>query len=169
MDKQFATNKIKLTNYLMEKLEHPTPLKIQKSLYILWAFYAGSYGSADFDEEGNYEYNYPRSLFEPHFEAWKYGPVDYDIYTLMKKNEGPFEEPEDLKGKRLFEDMEAPVETNLQKFTENVVQQIDKVDDFSLVARTHQDKCWSEKYIEGVNHISMDAEAIRAEYSQEMA
>ncbi|WP_288846598.1 hypothetical protein [uncultured Fructobacillus sp.] len=168
MDKQFATNKIKLTNYLMEKLEHPTPLKIQKSLYILWAFYAGSYGSANISEE-EYGYDYPHSLFEPNFEAWRYGPVDSEIYTKMNQSEGLLEEPEDLKGKRLFEGMEAPVETNLQKFTENVVQQIDKVDDFSLVARTHQDKCWSEKYIEGVNHISMDAEEIRAEYSQEMA
>ena len=28
----------------MERLDHPTPLKIQKTMYLLWAFYAATYG-----------------------------------------------------------------------------------------------------------------------------
>lgn len=42
-----------LVSYLEAKLTNPTPLKIQKSLYFLWAFYAATYGSIDYSNENS--------------------------------------------------------------------------------------------------------------------
>ncbi|GAP04955.1 hypothetical protein [Fructobacillus tropaeoli] len=80
--KDYATSKEKVIEYLIENLENPTRLKIQNSLYLLWAFYAGSYGNVDNESFGG---NYPHSLFEPNFYAGKYGVYDPDVDRLVKE------------------------------------------------------------------------------------
>lgn len=75
-----------LVNYLLYKLNLPSQLKIQKTLYLLFAFYGATYGKL-INEENNSELdsnNYTPFLFKPNFQAWKYGPVDYDVnYSLI--------------------------------------------------------------------------------------
>lgn len=167
-------NKENLVRYLYNKLDVPTNLRIQKTLYLLWAFYAGTYGSLDkFDnEDEELELNaedYPKELFKPAFEAWRYGPVDNDIYSEIKSDE--FEKGNDFSIDRVLSEKikETPsVANNISIFLDNLISQFNGIDDWSLVARTHQDKSWSSKYVEGQNHIPMDQVMIREEYFQKL-
>lgn len=77
----YATNKYRIVNYLISNLENPTRLKIQNGLYLLWAFYSGSYGNIDNKSFGG---NYPKNLFKPNFYAGKYGVFDPDVDDLIK-------------------------------------------------------------------------------------
>lgn len=88
-NKYIFNNKDDLVNYLLYKLNFPSQLKIQKTLYLLFAFYGATYGKL-INEENNSELdsnNYTPFLFKPNFQAWKYGPVDYDVYINFKKEE----------------------------------------------------------------------------------
>ena len=83
-------NVIDLAGYAKNRLENPTPLKIQKTLYFLWAFYSATYGNIKYDSDEKSEFDlqdgaYPPELFEPDFEAWRYGPVINKVYLANKK------------------------------------------------------------------------------------
>ena len=56
---------------------------------MLFAFYGATYGRLSSDESNSEldSNNYTQFLFEPNFQAWKYGPVDYDVYISFKKEE----------------------------------------------------------------------------------
>ena len=86
--KYFFSNTGELLSYLEAKLDNPTPLKIQKSLYFLWAFYAATYGSIDYSHKSEFSQTdkYPLRLFPASFKAWQYGPVLNKIYTEDKDN-----------------------------------------------------------------------------------
>ncbi|HEO7348357.1 TPA: hypothetical protein VBE95_002030, partial [Streptococcus agalactiae] len=53
---------------------------------------------------------------------------------------------------------------NVRDFIENIVEQTNQIDDFSLVDRTHQDNVWLDVYKEGESHIPMENEKIIQEY-----
>lgn len=73
-------NKADLVNHLLAKLEKPSCIKIQKTLYLLFAYYGATYGQLTADPSNELEtVNYPTYLFEPNFEAWCYGPVDPEV------------------------------------------------------------------------------------------
>lgn len=86
--KYFFDNVEDLVAYLEAKLDNPTPLKIQKSLYFLWAFYAATYGSIDYSKKSDFSEieKYPKRLFPANFEAWQYGPVLNNVYAEAKSN-----------------------------------------------------------------------------------
>lgn len=42
-----------LAGYIKKCLSNPTPLKIQKSLYFLWAFYSATFGNISSDDSKN--------------------------------------------------------------------------------------------------------------------
>ena len=74
-------NKTDLVNHLFAKLKTPSPIKIQKTFYLLFAFYGATYGQLKTNPPTELEsINYPTYLFKPNFEAWCYGPVDLDIH-----------------------------------------------------------------------------------------
>ena len=81
-------DKTDLVNHLFYKLNEASPIKIQKTLYFLFAFYGATYGKLSGEESfGELEsVNYTNFLFEPKFEAWKYGPVDDDVYTAYRED-----------------------------------------------------------------------------------
>ncbi|KPP94255.1 MAG: putative phage-associated protein [Bacteroidetes bacterium HLUCCA01] len=61
--------KIDIANYILARLEEPvSPMKLQKLLYYCyaWQLVAGEH------------------LFDARFKAWKFGPVDIDIYHEFK-------------------------------------------------------------------------------------
>ena len=130
-----------LVSYLEAKLTNPTPLKIQKSLYFLWAFYAATYGSIDYSNE-NSEFSetikYPKRLFKANFEAWQYGPVLNKVYGEDKNNSIT----PSLEKKRYSNSMEKDV----WSFIDDMIAQIDPINDFGLVARSHQDSAWKKAY-----------------------
>ena len=49
-NKYIFNNKDDLVNYLLYKLDLPSQLKIQKTLYLLFAFYGATYGKLSEDE-----------------------------------------------------------------------------------------------------------------------
>lgn len=152
-----------LVRFLYFILENPTRIKIQKTLYLLYAYYGATYGQLT-RSEGDDEFSdqrYPKELFAAKFEAWRYGPVEYEVYK--KDVEGFYEEnPLNLQEIEIFYD--SPEKKNVKDFIKNISDQTDQIDDFSLVDLTHQDRSWSNVYVEGENHIEMSNDEIINEY-----
>lgn len=159
-------NKENLVSYIYHKLSDPTPIKLQKAMYFLWAFYAATYGNIDYnqDSEFNSEEKYPRELFKPAFEAWRYGPVDNDVYSWDKtgrisgfknKFQAKFD---DENVEKTSQDRE------IKLFMDDLLKQIDSVNDFGLVNRSHEDSSYKKVYKDGYNHIEMNPEDIKKDY-----
>lgn len=144
-NKYIFKNKDNLVNYLLYKLDLPSQLKIQKTLYLLFAFYGATYGKLSGDESSSEldSTNYMPFLFEPNFQAWKYGPVDYDVYINFKK-----EKYKELKSIEniLNEDLTEVEKRNIITFIKNIINQTDGIDDYTLMDRTREDKVWSDSY-----------------------
>lgn len=138
--KYFFSNAAELLSYLEAKLDNPTPLKIQKSLYFLWAFYAATYGSIDYSHKSEFAQTdkYPLRLFPASFEAWPYGPVLNKIYAADKDNSIT----PSLEKKHCTTKMEKDV----WAFIDDMITQINPINDFGLVVRSHQDKAWQDAY-----------------------
>ena len=80
-----------LVKFLYTLFETPSRIKIQKTLYLLFAFYGATYGSiesSNSDEDNEFSgQEYPKYLFDAQFEAWKYGPVENEIYAREKRGQ----------------------------------------------------------------------------------
>lgn len=162
MDANYVfTDKNYLVKYLYTRLSNPTQIKVQKTLYLLYAFYGATYGKIkDNSEESDFEgQEYPKELFPANFEAWRYGPVEVDVYNSEKLGEYKNSSDTEL-------DNGTPEMKNIIEFTNNIVEQTDSIDDFGLVDRTHQDDCWLDLYREGILHIKMINDDIIEEYAQ---
>lgn len=165
MDNVVFSNKDFLVNYIYRLLDNPTRIKIQKTLYFLFAYYGATYGNLQLneDDEGEFsEQNYPRELFSANFEAWKYGPVEVDVYN----NEKIFSyySKDKLSDTEIDDFFNTNERKNIERFIQNIVAQINGIDDFSLVDRTHQDESWLKVYNPEDSHIKMDNDTIIREY-----
>lgn len=158
--KYFFSNAEELLSYLAAKLDNPTPLKIQKSLYFLWAFYAATYGSIDYSHESEFSQTdkYPLRLFPASFKAWQYGPVLNKIYADDKDNSIT----PSLEKKHCTTKMEKDV----WSFIDDMITQINPINDFGLVARSHQDKAWRDAYHAGESHYKMNEKDIIRDYQK---
>ena len=147
-----------VARYLYNLKSTITPLKLQKSLYFLFAYHGALY--ARHPEEGEFEGTVanPRWLFDAQFEAWQYGPVIKEVW-ICDKNGEYFQDAEAIKCAVDVVGGEPEVET----FIKELFAQIDEVSDFKLVERSHADKCWKDAYRKGQS-TPMDNEAIIAEY-----
>ena len=150
-----------LINYLFFLKRDITPLRLQKTLYFMYAYYGATYGQLNKDQEGSsvYEggYSYPPELFPAKFEAWRFGPVINDVYMNFKNNIYKAEEIEDW----------VPADDNLadvKEFLVDLFNQLMNVGDFGLVERSHMDDCWKIPYEEGKQHIPMNSKEIVSEY-----
>lgn len=122
-----------------------TPIRLQKALYFLFAFYGASYGQLNDAEvevgvfEGGEEDTYPRFLFAENFEAWKFGPVIPTVYRDFKTKtiESAEWHPDDIR------------EENVKQLIGEVMTQLDEMGDFELVERTHEDDSWKLVYNNG--------------------
>lgn len=159
VDTTYAFNDITvLIAHLKRKLNNATPLKIQKSLYFLWAFYSATYGNIDYSSETDFDSQpkYPEYLFKANFEAWKYGPVLNEVYHNNK----------DKKYENL-EDSYIPnneTEKEILSFIDDLLSQVNDINDFSLVARSHEDSAWKKAYDPNGCHCQMDNETIKKDY-----
>lgn len=104
-------------------------VRTHKTIYFLFALYAGQLGIHDEN---------PDYLFEEDFEAWKFGPVLRSLY--LDSVEG------DVKGIEWVPQTSA--EEDFYEFVEEVLASVNKLGDFQLVDRTHEDKAWKNAYIE---------------------
>lgn len=161
--KYFFNDIDELTSYLKYKLDNPTPLKIQKSLYFLWAFYAATYGSIDYSQESDFSEieEYPERLFPASFEAWQYGPVLNSVYAEDKQDAIiPSSKKTNCKNK---------MQKDVWSFIDDMIDQINPINDFGLVARSHQDHAWKKAYKPGQHHCQMNEEDIINDYKEYVA
>lgn len=154
----FFDNTEDLVKYIKSKLSNPTPLKIQKSLYFLWAFYAATYGRIDYSVNSEFQTTrYPKLLFKGDFEAWKYGPVLSNIYAENKYDDIAASEHKTPPA-------DTPEAKNVWSFIDDMLDQIDPVNDFGLVARSHEDSAWKKAYKPDQRHCKMDQNEIIKDY-----
>ncbi|WP_157456217.1 Panacea domain-containing protein [Carnobacterium maltaromaticum] len=145
-----------LVAHIAKLSKNLTPLKLQKSLYLLYAFYGATYGSIGNDTETDMSLNYPKRLVNVKFEAWQYGPVVREVYT-KHKNDG-YKNCEDTFKAISNEEKDAV------KFIDELFMQIDEISDFGLVDRTHQDDSWKDAYATGSKTAPIDNEKLVKEY-----
>ena len=95
MSDKYIVDKEGLYNYLLNSYKSKygkdiSPIKLQKGLYFLFAFWAQKISQIKKSKECNEGYeiygNYSEYLFDADFQAWAYGPVDHDIYSKYKSN-----------------------------------------------------------------------------------
>lgn len=109
-----------------------TPLKMQKILYLAQGW---SYVWDD------------TALFDDEFEAWRYGPVNMEVYDVFKKY-GRDEIP-------AFEGNDSVRMTKAERETlEAVWDSYATWDAYALVELTHRQTPWLKNYTNGVGHIS---------------
>lgn len=130
-----------VARYLYHLKPDISPLKLQKSLYFLFAYYGAIY--AQDDEDGLFEGTHeavPKRLFNATFEAWQYGPVIRDVW--VKDKQGEYTNPEKMR------QAVASIESNteVKQFIKDLFNQIDSVSDFTLVDRSHEDTSWKQAY-----------------------
>lgn len=136
-----------------------TPIRLQKALYFLFAFYGATYGQLNADEaeegifEGDEEDAYPRLLFNENFEAWKFGPVIPAVYHDFKRTNIESVEWESSD----------PRDENVKLLIKEVMDQLDDMGDFELVERTHEDDSWKIAYGKGQS-TTMEHNSIINEY-----
>lgn len=132
-----------MKNELGEKM---SPLRLQKTLYFLYAYYGASYGSlsesAEFQVNEDEKMNLPKYLFQGNFEAWQYGPVVREVYIDNKYNN--FVENCEFKSEDInIED--TTMSDEVTEYLRELIQNTNEVSDFSLVERSHEDKEWKDK------------------------
>lgn len=153
----FFSDVNELVEHLYSVFGEFSPLKLQKTLYFLFAFYSGMYSQDEAEGVVEQEYNFPNRLFNARFEAWTYGPVIPTVYSHRKytgyePNKYDFDE-------------ENPIDNEVKKFIEEVGEQIISKSDFSLVDRSHEDYAWRNAYKQGTS-TEMSLEEIEAEYKE---
>lgn len=129
MNEQYVFDTDTLVKHVIYKLEEPSPLRIQKTIYFLFAFYASGLGL----KSPNKPY-----LFSEKFEAWAFGPVLRSVYTNAQNG--------DVEGIEWVP--ETKEDMSLYMFIDEVIASVNKLGDFQLVERTHQDNAWKNAYIE---------------------
>lgn len=98
-------------------------------------------------------------MFEPHFEAWQYGPVDLDVHgTIYQK---AYENLE-LEDKTFAETLEPSEVRNVRLFIDDIIKQTNDTDDFTLIGRVCEDDAWVS--VINSNNKTMDPQAIINEY-----
>lgn len=158
--KYFFDDTNDLVNHLYTLIDNISPLKLQKGLYFLYAYYIGIYGGEEKEGVSEMDYRMPRELFEPNFEAWTYGPVMPDIYRKRKAN--------------LFEPIpyefdDSPEDQEVKSFIVDLVEQIKGLSDFTLVDRSHEDKSWHDAYFKQGKSSPISPDAIKSEYAEKFS
>lgn len=155
---------------LISHLKHLKPdmgaLRLQKTLYFLFAFYGATYGAME-NSVGlsEIETAYPKYLFKDPFEAWAYGPVIRKVYFDNKA--GVYEPLPDV----VPEKFATNEEKDVLEFLATIVSDLEDMSDFALVDRTHQDSSWKSKFDSSNPHASneIDKEELIEEYKNLLA
>jgi len=133
-------------------------------MYFLWSFYSATYGNIDYnDSEFDENYKYPKNLFKPDFEAWKYGPVDNDVYYWYKSNEinnfeNKFEENFNDKNQE-----PSSCDKEIKLFMDDLIKQVDSTGDFGLINRACKDKSYVDAYNKAIRS-KIESDSIKEDY-----
>lgn len=117
-----------------------SPIKLQKSLYFLFAYW-GQFIRKNKENKDSVEVdysNYNEFLFDDRIEAWTYGPVVPNVFN------------EEKMGLLDREPDENYLENEIEKkeFIDHLLEQLFEIDDFGLVRISHEDECWKRNYVE---------------------
>lgn len=152
-----------LVEYLFLKFGKLSPLKLQKGLYFLYAYYGATYGKAkQTPGESEQDIAYPPRLFNEEFEAWTFGPVIRSVYNKNRRDD-------------YGNNFNADVIEHIAKETPDVLlfidelfAQINSVSDFTLVDRSHEDDAWKVAISKG-NSTPIDNDDLIQEYARKYA
>lgn len=155
MTKQFFFQNIdNLVEHILFQFPEISPVKLQKGLYFLFAFYINTYAIKPQQDVVETEFNFPKYLFEADFEAWTYGPVIRDVYLKFKNKEY-------TPRQYLFSKENKEIEL----FIKDVMEMILKKSDFALVDRVQEDIAWQKAY-QNKNSNIINIKDIEDEYLQ---
>ena len=143
-----------LVEHILFQFPEIRPLKLQKGLYFLFAFYINTYSVEHKKDVIETEYTFPKYLFKADFEAWTYGPVISDVYLKFKNEEYT---PRQYQFSKKDKEIEI--------FIKDVMEMILEKSDFALVDRVHEDLSWEKAYQNPDSKI-IDIRDIESEYSQ---
>ena len=136
-----------------------SPIKLQKSLYFLFAYW-GVYVRSNRNNKDSVEVdysNYQDYLFNDDIQAWTYGPVIPDVYKAQKDGDTKLK---NVKSNYLEDKIV------LKEFIDGLLPQLFEIDDFGLVRISHEDDCWKKNYkLQDIKHNRViDKEDIINEY-----
>jgi len=124
--------------FLDEKNNKISPLKLQKSLYFLFAFWGGFIiKNRNLDHSKEQEVNYDDLspfLFNSNIEAWYYGPVIPEVYRCT--------DIMSYRNDQFIDDLDYRV----REFIDDLLKQLFDVSDFTLVNISHADNIWKKYY-----------------------
>lgn len=129
-----------LISHLQFTMKSMSPIRLQKTLYFLYAFYGATYGSLKKGESiSEVDQIYPKELFPAEFEAWEYGPVIRDVYFGNKDDK--YDGMVDATANYSSEE-----EKDVVEFLDSLTDQLNQMSDFAMVDRSHSDKAWTSKF-----------------------
>lgn len=134
-----------------------TPIKLQKSLYFLFAYWGGMVRKSKLYPDAIEEdfSCYSEYLFDDDFEAWVYGAVVPTVYK----------EKDILKfyNKNMFDGKE-----RIKDFIDDLLNDLFETSDFTLVEACHNDNVWKNNfnYDEKFHNNKMEKEKIIEEYAK---
>lgn len=140
-----------------------SPIKLQKGLYFLFAYWGaymknGQKGKTEVNEELN---KLNPVLFDADFQAWAYGPVDENVYKAFRDNK------EDQWDDKHYNEFISKQNDIVISFLTDYTQKIFNTGDFTLVDLSHRDKCWQNHYNsnESYHNSKIPSKEIIDEYS----
>lgn len=110
-----------------------SPIKLQKSLYFCFAYWAGFVMQGKNNKSEVKTSDYSEILFDNRIEAWVYGPVIPDVYHETDIDR--FYQEDIFNGKEEIKD-----------YLDGVLDDILGVSDFRLVEISHCDESWKKNY-----------------------
>ncbi|MFD2830359.1 Panacea domain-containing protein [Corticicoccus populi] len=160
-NEHFFNNIDDLIGYMKSRYQYISPLKLQKGLYFLFAYYTQLYGQKLQMASGLSEQDfsdYPKYLFGEDFEAWRYGPVIRDVYFKNRNGEYTDDFNEDI--------FEGDTGREIQLFIDDILDDLMRTSDFNLVDRSHEDESWITAYHSGGGTGTIPKEDIVKDYSK---
>lgn len=121
--------------YKEDKQMQISPIKLQKSLYFLFAYWGGLVRKSvlyPLSVEENFS-SYDEYLYDATIEAWVYGPVVPDVYH--ETNIASFYNDNIFVGKE-----------KIKEFIDGLLNELFEVSDFTLVEISHQDTSWKRNF-----------------------
>jgi uncharacterized phage-associated protein len=117
-----------------------SPIKLQKSLYFLFAYWGGfirkNSNNKNYVEE---ELNLSENLFDEKFEAWVYGPVVPQIFREYRDHKLDFV---NFNVEEMFNEQNSMVRESI----DSLLDELFEVSDFKLVSISHEDNCWKKHF-----------------------
>lgn len=137
----FFNNVNDLISYLITEFDDPTDVKIEKSLYFLWAFYVAIFGDNGYAQPVRDLGNYPKYLFPASFWGSIFGPelvglcwADYNNKIKNANKDNTYNPvPKNT------------VEQDVWDFIDETIRQLNLVNDDTLIELS-RDNAWEKAY-----------------------